>query len=161
MKFLDRLDRAIERGHQRADARLQAEAQKSLSAEELKSLHSASRLELCEHIETCLKTLADRFPGFDYGTILADNGWGARISRDDLNLRRGGSSTLYSRLEMTISPLGSAPIIELVAKATIRNKELFSRTHFQRLEQVDTDCFREMIDLWVLEFAEQFAAANK
>jgi hypothetical protein len=160
MKFLDRLDRAIERGNQRADARLQAEAQKSLSQGDLKRLHSECRLELCEHIETCLKTLADRFPGFDYGTVLTENGWGARISRDDLNLRRGGSSSLYSRLEMTISPLGSAPIIELVAKATIRNKELFSRTQFQRLEQVDTECFREMIDLWVLEFAEQFAAAK-
>ena len=81
------------------------------------------------------------------------------MRNERLSLRRGGSSSLYSRLEMTISPLGSAPLIELVAKATIRNKELFSRTHFQRLEQVDTDSFREMIDLWVLEFAEQFAAA--
>jgi hypothetical protein len=161
MNFQDRLERAIERGHQVADARLQAEAEKTLSAEELRNLHSQTRLTLSDHIESCLRMLGDRFPGFDYHSILNEDGWGARISRDDIALQRGaGSSTLYSRLEMTISPLGSAPLIELVGKATIRNKELFRRTHYQQLEQADTESFREMIDLWVLEFAERFAAAK-
>ncbi len=161
MKFQDRLERAIERGSQQAGARLRAEAEKSLSEEELRSLHSKYRLEFSEHIEGCLKMLADRFPGFEYHSILNEDGWGAGISRDDLHLQRGGDSrSLYSRLEMTISPLGNAPIVELVGKATIRNKEIFSRAHYQRLEQIDPDSFREMVDLWVLEFAEQFAAAK-
>lgn len=161
MDFQDRLERAIERGSRTASERLRAEAKRSLSREELRNLHSRSRLELSEHIESCLRALSDRFPGFEFHSILNDDGWGARISRDDLRLQPGaGSSSLYSRLEMTISPLGSAPIVELVAKGTIRNKEVFSRTHFQRLEQVDTESFREMIDLWVLEFAERFAASG-
>ncbi|MGD9854181.1 MAG: hypothetical protein AB7U20_04440, partial [Planctomycetaceae bacterium] len=96
-----------------------------------------------------------------FHSILNEEGWGARITRDDISLQRGiGSSSRYSRLEMTISPLGSAPIVELLAKGTIRNKEIFSRTYYQRLEQVDTESFREMIDLWVLEFAERFAASG-
>ena len=162
MDFQDRLERAIKRGNRTAEARVQAEVQKTMSAEEQKSLHSRSRLELSDHIESCLKMLADRFPGFDYGSILNEDGWGGRITRDDIRLQRGtGSQTLYSRLEMTVRPLGSVPIVELVGKATIRNKEIFSRNHYQRLEELDIESFREMIDLWVLEFAEQFAAAAK
>ncbi|MBX3440453.1 MAG: hypothetical protein KF861_23385 [Planctomycetaceae bacterium] len=161
MNFQHRLERAIERGSQAADARLRAESEKSLSKEELRNLHSKCRLELSEHIESCLKLLSDRFPGFEFHSIMNEGGWGARISRDDLRLQRGsGSSSLYSRLEMTISPLGATPIVELIAKATIRNKEIFSRTHFQRLDQIDPDSFREMIDVWVLEFAERFAASR-
>jgi len=161
MRFQDRLERAIERGSQTADAKLRAEAEKTLSEEEQRNLHSKCRLELSEHIEACLRMLADRFPGFKFGTILNEDGWGARISRDDLSLKRGsGSASHYSRLEMTISPLGTAPIVELVAKATIHNKEAFNRTRFQHLDQIDTESFREMIDLWVLEFAERFSAAR-
>ncbi len=162
MDFQDRLERAINRGNRTADARVQAEVQKTMSAEELKTLHSQSRLELSDHIESCLKMLADRFPGFEYASILNEEGWGARITRDDISVQRGsGSQTLYSRLEMMVRPLGSVSIVELVGKATIRNKEAFSRNHYQRLEEIDVDSFREMIDLWVLEFAEQFAAAAK
>ena len=161
MNFQDRLERAIERGNQVADAKLQAQTEKSLTEEELRSLHSKCRLELSEHIESCLRMLADRFPGFQFQSIMNEDGWGARITRDDLSLQRGsGSSSLYSRLEMTISPWGAAPIVELVAKGTIHNKEVFSRTRFQHLDQIDTETFREMIDLWVLEFAERFSASR-
>ncbi|MGD9857697.1 MAG: hypothetical protein AB7U20_22360, partial [Planctomycetaceae bacterium] len=62
MNFQDRLERAIERGSQAADARIRAEVMKTLSAAELRSLHSRSRLELSEHIESCLRLLGDRFP---------------------------------------------------------------------------------------------------
>lgn len=162
MDFQDRLERAIKRGNRTAEARVQAEVRKTMSAEEQKTLHSRTRLDLSEHIESCLKMLTDRFPGFEYGSILNDDGWGARITRDDISVQRGtGSQTLYSRLEMTVRPLGSMPIVELVGKATIRNREVFSRNHYQRLEELDIDSFRDMIDLWVLEFAEQFAAASK
>jgi hypothetical protein len=59
---------------------------------------------------------------------------------------------------MLVRPFSSTHIIELAAKATVRNKEIFNRSHFQFLNQIDVDSFRELIDLWALEYAEQFAA---
>jgi hypothetical protein len=61
---------------------------------------------------------------------------------------------------MLVSPLGTAPIIELVAKGTIRNKEVFHRRNYQQLTEADLDSFRELIDIWVLEYAELYAAAH-
>ena len=83
-----------------------------MSAEEVKSLHSRCRLTLVERIEDCLRKLGDHFPGFEYQPVMSESGWGARISRDDLNLDRGRGAALYSRFEMLVSPLGTAPIIE-------------------------------------------------
>ncbi len=83
---------------------------------------------------------------------------GCPITRDDLNLTRGRTGdSLYSRLEMIVSPLGTVPIIELVAKGTIRNREVFNRRHFQSLDEVDLTGFNSMINLWSVEYAEQFA----
>ena len=159
LDFDKRLERAIQRGQTTRDLRGRAEAERELTAEELKSLHSRSRLELADHIEECLRRLADHFPGFVFKTVMSDAGWGAQISRDDLGIKRGaGAGSFYSRLEIVVSPLGTASIIELVGKGTIRNKEVFHRRNFQQLAQVDIDSFRELVDLWVLEFAELFAA---
>lgn len=161
MDFDNRLQRAIQRGTQTREAIGRAAAERELSAEEQKSLHSRLRLALVEHIEECLKKLSDHFPGFEYQPVMSDAGWGARVSRDDLTVQKGdGPVSLYSRLEMVVSPLGSAGIIELVAKGTIRNKEIFHRRHFQRLNQTDADSFRELIDLWVLEYAEAYSATG-
>ena len=161
MEFDQRLRRAIERGQQTRESRDQARRADQLSSEELRNRYSESRLELSEHIEACLRKLADHFPGFSYESILNDEGWGARITRDDLDFVHGQPPTnRYSRLEMLVTPLGSKPIIELVAKGTIRNKEVLSRRHYQQLEQVDTESFAELIDLWVLEYAEQYAATQ-
>ncbi len=161
MDFEHRLQRAIERGQSTANARDRQRAERQFSEAELKQLYSQARLELTEHIETCQKLLADRFPGFEYSSILNEDGWGGRITRDDLNLQSGGrSSSLFSRLEMVVSPLNSAHIVELVGKATIRNRKAFHRTHYQKLTQLDVESFRELIDLWLLEYAELFAAAT-
>ncbi len=161
MEFDQRLQRAIQRGQQSRELRDRAQVAQQLSSEELRSRYSQARLELSEHIERCLRKLADHFPGFRYESILGDAGWGARISRDDLHLsRRGPADSHYSRLELVISPLGTRPIIELVAKGTIRNREVLQRRHFQQLEQLDVQSFAELIDLWVLEYAEQYAAAQ-
>lgn len=161
MDFQSRLERAVERGHQTKSAREQEEIARSLSEEELKTIHSQARLELSDHIESCLKSLADQFPGFEYHSIFNDNGWGARVSRDDLALgTSSGSKTQYSRLDLLVRPYSEAQIVELIGKATIRNKEAFNRSNYQRLDQVDVDSFRNMIDLWVLEYAERFAAVN-
>jgi len=158
MEFEKRLERAIQRGQQTRKQKGQTHAQKSLSEEELKTLHSKYRLELSEIIEDCLKQLSDHFPGFDYKTLVSEEGWGAKINRDDIQLANQQSQSLYSRMEMVIKPFTSTHIVELVAKGAIRNKEVFNRSHYQMLDQADMESFRELIDLWVLEYAEAFAA---
>ena len=94
MDFDKRLQRAIERGRTTRDAIGRATAERELSEEELKSLHSRYRLELVERIENCLKKLADHFPGFQYSPQMTDSGWGAAISRDDLAVQRGENGPL-------------------------------------------------------------------
>jgi hypothetical protein len=159
MNFEKRLERAIERGHRAADSQAQARAGKAASEQELKRQHSQHRVELSEHIEACLKRLPDHFPGFQFASVVDERGWGGTVSRDDLNLGPGGRrDKLFSHFEMLIRPFAPVQILNLVAKATIRNKEIFNRSHYQPLADVDIDSFRETIDLWVLEFAERYAA---
>ncbi len=161
MEFLQRLERAVERGHHASAAKAQQEAKRQLSEEECRRLHSPYRIELSEHIEKCLKQLPNFFPGFELSTLVSDVGWGAKVTRDDVGTGADHKRTnFFSRLEMGIRPFSSSHVLELVAKGTIRNKEVFNRTHFQRLEEADPDSFAELIDLWVLEYAELFARAG-
>ena len=166
MDFSERLDRAIERGSRLKQTADRKEQVREMSLEQAKELHGDARLQLTSHIEDILKSMCDRFPGFEYEGVYSNDGWGGAIYRDDIALqrtpgsRRGSSRDLYSRYQLHISPLGDVPLIELVAKATIRNRELFNRRHFERLPDADVDSFREMIDLWTLEYAEQFTAAG-
>ena len=160
MDFEKRLERAIQRDQQTRKEQGQAREQKSLSEDDLKTLHSKYRLELSEIIEDCLKKLSDHFPGFDYKTLVSEEGWGAKINRDDIKLVNRQSQSLYSRMEMVIKPFSSTHIVELVAKGTIRNKEILNRSHYQMLDQADMESFRELIDLWVLEYAESYAAGD-
>jgi hypothetical protein len=159
MDFEKRLEKAIERGQRTADTKAQSRARQALSEQELKRLHTQYRLELSEHIENCLKRLPDHFPGFRFATVVSDRGWGASVSRDDLQLGPGGRRDKYfSHLEMLIRPFSSAHMLDLLAKGTIRNKEIFNRSHYEPLADADVAAFRETIDLWVLEFAERYAA---
>ncbi len=161
MDFEKRLEKAIERGQRASEAKAQSAAQQAYSEEELKRLHSQHRLELSEHIEECIKRLPDHFPGFRFETIVGDRGWGAAVSRDDIGWSADRQrQNLFSRLEMTIRPFSSYHVLELTAKGTIRNKEVFSRSHFQRLGEADAKTFRDMIDLWILEYAELYAAKS-
>jgi hypothetical protein len=157
MDFDERLQKAIERGKHRSDRHAQQAAAKALSEEELKSLHSRLRLSLSEHIETCLARLPGHFPGFRYETIYGERGWGGACYRDDIRIRDGRRDNDYSRLEMTIRPYSAYHVLELAAKGTVSNKEIFSRTHFEELAQADPQKFVELIDLWVLEYAELYA----
>tara|TARA_B100000029_G_scaffold401031_2_gene400115 strand:- start:67 stop:570 length:504 start_codon:yes stop_codon:yes gene_type:complete len=157
--FQQRLQRAVERGQQAKDARSREAAAKVLSEEESRALHSEYRLELSERIGNCLQQLVDQFPGFQFESIVGEEGWGAVINRDDISLgERGGATTLFSRMQMVVRPFSDARIVELVAKATIRNREVFTRSRYQMLGQVDIESFSENIDLWVLEYAEKFSA---
>jgi hypothetical protein len=159
--FEKRLEKAIRRGQRTSDARAQAEAEKAITEQELRNLHTQYRLELSEHIESCLRQLGRQVPGFHFATVANDRGWGAAVSRDDLGIEAGGRRTnFFSRLEMTIRPLSEYFVLELAGKGTIRNKEIFNRNHYQRLADVDLASFVAMIDHWVLEYAELYAAKS-
>lgn len=158
MDFDKRLERAIGRGRFEKDTRQQAAAEQAVNEEDLRNAHAGARLELSERIETCLKKLSDHFPGFSYETIVNEEGWGAKIRRDDLQFSSGTRRQAYSQLEMLIGPFNSTHIIELTTKGTVRNREVLNRRHFQQLTELDTTSFSELIDLWVLEYAEKYAS---
>jgi hypothetical protein len=126
---------------------------------EVQRLHAQYRLDLSERIETCLKQLASHFPGLRFETVVNERGWGGAVSREKVSTARTRRS-YFSRLEMAVRPLSESHILELTAKATVRNRELFTRNHFQQLSELDLTSFHEVMDLWVLEFAQAFASEN-
>ena len=156
--FEERLKRAIERGEKRHDSRRAAAEAAAMTEEQYRELHGSLRLRLSEYIAQCLQKLPQYFPGFDYETTFGEKGWGGACIRDDIDLTGGRRRNLYSRLEMAIKPYSSVHVLELVAKATIRNKELFNRAHYEKLSEVNEADFRDLIDLWIVEYAEQFSA---
>ena len=160
--FEERLRKAIDRGKARGDAREQEAREKALSQEQLKSLHTKYRLSLSEHIESCIGAMPNHFPGFRIETIFGDRGWGAGCRRDDIGRGPAGkAASFFSRLEMTIRPHSpKLNVLELTAKGTVRNKEIFNRRHFEKLQEADPETFRELIDVWVLEYAELYAAKS-
>lgn len=161
MDFDERLHKAIARGKRASDAQARAEAERALTEKELRRLHGQYRIQLTERIEHCLRKLPQHFPGFELKPVVSDRGWGAAVSRDDVDIQPGrGRTNQFSRLEMVVPPLSDAFVLELTAKATIRNKELFNRTHYQQLDEADLHAFTELIDLWVLEYAEVYAAKS-
>ncbi len=160
MDFKQRLHRATERGQQTKDAKARELAAKALGEEEFRRLHSSYRMQLTEHIEGCLNQLAENFPGFNFETVVDEKGWGAAIRRDDLSIKAGKRDNLFSRLVITISPYSDFHVLDLNAKGAIRNKENFSRKHYQLLKDADLDSFEQMIEQWTLDYAEIFAGDN-
>jgi hypothetical protein len=159
MDFDQRLEKAIQRGQRRGDAQALAEAARTVNEEELRRLHSQYRLELSEHIERCIRSLLQHFPGFQVETVYGERGWGAACRRDDVRLLgRGQRENYYSRLEMTVRPYSSLRVLEVAAKGTVLNKELLTRQHYEPIADVDLAKFLERIDSWTLEFAELYAA---
>lgn len=158
MDFHERLQKAIERGERRGSAEAEAARRKAMSEEELRQLHTQYRLQFSEHIERCLEMLPNHFPGFRLETIYGERGWGAGVRRDDIRIVNGRRNDEYSRLEMTIRPISSVMVVDLSGKGTIRNKEAFTRSYFEKIEDVDPQKFEQLIDAWVLEYAEMYAA---
>jgi hypothetical protein len=159
-EFEDRLQRAIERGKKSRDVADREAAGRAMSEEECKRLHTQYRLELSEHIERCLHKLPDHFPGFRYETVVGERGWGAACSRDDVGILDGIRRNLFSRLEMTVRNYSSLRVLEIWAKGTIRDREVFNRTQYQKLAEADPQLLRESLDLWVLEYAERYASTR-
>ncbi|MEX2112441.1 MAG: hypothetical protein WD845_04605 [Pirellulales bacterium] len=157
-EFHQRLEKAIQRGHRAHDARERERAEAALGEEELKRMHTQYRLQLSEHIEECLRQLPQHFPGFRYETLVGDRGWGGSLNRDDMSVADGRRVNLFSRLELGVRPFSSSHVLELTAKGTIRNKEVYNRTQYQLLSEADIDTFRELVDRWILEYAELYAA---
>ncbi len=158
MNFRDRLEQAAQRGRSQRSVRANEEAARALSEEECKRRHASHRRGLTDHIERCLKQLADGFPGFQLQAVMEERGWGAAVVRDDVGLDGGKRKSLYSRLQVIVGPFTEYRVLAIEAKGTIRNKETFSRHHYQSLAEVDDARFRELIELWVLDYAEMYAA---
>ncbi len=159
--FEQRLSKAIERGTRTKQKNSRSSDEPAVSEEDLKRLHAEYRLALSEQIEACMSRLPDHFPGFRYETLVGDRGWGAACSRDDVGAGRGGRrDNFFSRLEMAVRPFASYHVLELTAKGTIRNREIYNRKQFQKLTDVDLESFKELVDRWVLEYAELYAAKN-
>jgi len=160
MDFRERLQRAAHRGEQARDEKVRAEAAKALSEEECRRLHSNYRLVLNDHIESCLKQLAENFPGFNYEAVISDKGWGAAVRRDDFSRSGGRRDSLFSRLEVLVSPHNQYHVLEITAKGAVRNKENFSRNHYQLLKDADLDAFNNLVEQWTLDYAEHYAASG-
>jgi hypothetical protein len=160
MDFDQRLAKAVQRGTEKSDRKAAEKHAEALSKEECKRLHTQYRLELAEHIEASVRKLVEHFPGFQYETILGDKGWGSAVSRDDVNLSAGKRGNDYSRMELVVRPFSKYHVLDLAAKGTVRNKELLIRKLFQPLADADLEAFNETIDLWVLEYAELYAAKS-
>ncbi len=160
--FEERLRKAIDRGKARSEAKNREAREKAMSEEQLKSLHSKYRLMLSDYIEACVGAMPNHFPGFQTETIFGERGWGAGCKRDDIGPGPDGkAASFFSRLEMTVRPHSpKLNVLELTAKGTVRNKEIYNRRHFERIQEVDPETFRELIDAWVLEYAELYAAKS-
>lgn len=160
MDFKERIQKAANRGQRSKEARDEAAARQAMDEEECRRRHSAQRIALSEHIEQCLKQLADNFPGFRFETVVDDTGWGAAISRDDLVIDRGKRNNAFSRLKVVVGPYSPKyQVLSIAAKGAVRNKESFVRNHFEPIADLDEDRFRELIELWVLDYAEDYASA--
>lgn len=160
MSFDDQLKQAIERGKKRGDEHAREARAKALTEEELRRMHTQFRLQLSEHIEACLKRLPAHFPGFQFETVFGDRGWGAACKRDDLRLTRGTRASDYSRLEITVRPHSTLNVLEIAAKGTVRNKEVFNKTYYELIADADLAKFQQLVDAWVLEYAERYAAQD-
>jgi len=159
--FEKRLQRAIERGQQIRKQRVEAEARRALTEQELRTRHSDLRLQLTDYIEQCLKKLQDHLPGFTVESVFSERGWGSAVSHDELQWRRGETpQQRFSRLELVVRPFSEYYVLDLLGKATVRDKELFNRSFYQPLAEADLSAFKETIDRWIVDFAEASTARS-
>ena len=158
--FEDRLKEAIERGKVRGQQVLSEEAKQAASESQLRNLHSKYRLALNEYIEKVIRQMIDHFPGFRYESVFGDAGWGAACWRDDIVVDGRTRRSRYSRFEMAIRPINDFFVLDLQARGTIANRELFNRGHYQPLGEADIENFKKQIDAWAVEFAELYASKS-
>jgi hypothetical protein len=154
------LEQAVARGQRERKLKTTRAADKAMTEEELRRLHNEYRLELSEYIDRCLSRLPKYLPGFVCQTVVDDRGWGSSCSRDDAGIGSDKTRTnFFSRLEVVVRPYGSHHVLDIAAKGTVRNKEIYNRHHFRPLAEVDLEDFKGFVDLWVPQYAEKFAAS--
>ncbi len=51
-------------------------------------------------------------------------------------------------------------MLDLAAKGTVHNREVFNRNYFEPLGEADVQKFLKLIDAWVLEYAEMYAQSR-
>jgi hypothetical protein len=158
--FEERLKEAIERGKIRGQHVLSEEAKQQASESQLRNLHSKYRLSLNEYIEKMIRQMIDHFPGFRFESVFGDAGWGAACWRDDIVVDGRTRRSRYSRFEMAIRPINDFFVLDLQARGTIGNRELFNRGHYQPIGEADIENFKKQIDAWALEFAELYASKS-
>jgi hypothetical protein len=160
-EFKSRLESAIARGKKRAEMKSSQQRQQQLSEEELKRLHTSYRLALSEQIETAIHGVADHFPGFQQESLFGEVGWGSACFRDDLRIESGRRSNQYSRLEMVIRPYSDLRVLDLKGKGTVLNRELFNRSYYAAVADLDIEEFENLINTWAIEYAEVYAAKSQ
>ena len=69
-------------------------------------------------------------------------------------------SSQFSRLDITVRPLNEYFVLDLRAKGTVANKEVFNRNVFEPLQEADLAAFERLVDSWVVEYAELYAATQ-
>jgi hypothetical protein len=158
--FESRLESAISRGKKRAEWKASQDRQKVMSEEELRRLHTSYRLTLSERIESAIQRVADHFPGFRQESLFGEVGWGSACFRDDLRIEAGRRSNQFSRLEMVIRPYSELRVLDLKGKATVSNRELFNRSFYVPVAEVEIEEFERLIDTWAIEYAEVYAAKS-
>ena len=73
----------------------------------------------------------------------------------------GHRENFFSRLEMSDPPLFVVPRVGADGQRDdSQTRKSSTAAHYQRLTEADPTTFREMIDQWILEFAELYAAKN-
>ena len=159
--FESRLESAISRGQCHADVKATQQRKSELSADELRRLHTSCRLSLSDRIETAINRVADHFPGFQIESLFGEVGWGSACFRDDLRIISGQRTNQYSRLEMVIRPHTDLNVLDLKGKGTVMNRELFNRSHYVAVGEVEVEDFEQMIDVWAIEYAEVYAAKSR
>ena len=159
-EFEDQLKKAIDRGHRIRENRETTARNAQLTQDQIRIRHNEQRLAISERIETALKSLVNQLPGFEYENIYGEKGWGGAVSRDELVIQRGKRATAYSRLEMTVKPFSDVHVVDLGAKGTVRNRELLTRHHYRPVEAADSAEFLELVDRWVIEYAQLYIAAD-
>lgn len=158
--FNSRLESAIRRGKERAEHQASQQRRHELTADELRRLHTSYRLSLCDRIEEAVHRVADHFPGFRLESVFGEAGWGTACYRDDLRIEGGRRNNQYSRLELVIRPLSDLQVLDMKGKGTVMNRELFNRSHYVSIADVDLGEFERLIDAWAIEYAEMYAAKS-
>ena len=62
---------------------------------------------------------------------------------------------------MMIRPYSDLKVLELKGKGTVMNRELFNRSHYVAVAEVEAEEFEQLIDTWAIEYAEMYAAKSQ